>query len=336
MTNPLRSVDVSDPSWQLHPEVHPMTVGTLLDAMMDLGSAAEGLLDKKPLFDTDGGWRVLQAVVRQISVPLRKLCLDSEGDLLKKSIASPTFHPLGGQKSRYRRATISWRSERREWAFTYANEKKETVVVPETKHEIQIGRLYGVDFLEDGWCAIHSPFDLLARPVPLDAWLDAKALQVNSVSYTVRDALRLVADYEGAHTNELPAWVAVGVNPEDFDKGRNMKYRLVNSVYFGCLSYVHVVALYTALYLTGKMQQLLAKSANTLAGVDASSVERSIRHIRTDLVFRARIVNATHEMIVVGQSDVPGNRRRSPVYRLWSGSPRWDAPVPDPHPSDQT
>ena len=42
MTNPLRSVDVSDPSWQLHPEVHPMTVGTLLDAMMDLGSAAEG------------------------------------------------------------------------------------------------------------------------------------------------------------------------------------------------------------------------------------------------------------------------------------------------------
>ena len=113
-----------------------------------------------------------------------------------------------------------------------------------------------------------------------------------------------------------------------------MKYRLVNSVYFGCLSYVHVVALYTALYITGKMQQLLAKSNNTLAGVDASSVERAIRHIRTDLVFRARIVNATHEMIVVGKSNVPGNRRR-PVYRLWSGSPQWDASVPDPDPSAQ-
>ena len=112
----------------------------------------------------------------------------------------------------------------------------------------------------------------MARPVPLDAWLGARALQVNSVSYTVKDALRLVADYEGAHANELPAWVAVGVNPEDIDKGRNMKYRLVNSVYFGCLSYVHVVALYTALYLTGQMQQLFAKSASTLAGVDASPV----------------------------------------------------------------
>ena len=326
---------MSDPSWQLHSDVHPMTVGTFLDSVMDLGSAAEGLLDKKSLFHTDGGWRAFQSVVRQISIPLRKLCLDDEGALLKKTIASPTFHPLGGQKGRYRRAKISWRSERREGVFAYADGKTETVVVPETEHEIEIGRLYGVDFLEDGWCAIHSPFDLKARPVSLDAWLDAQALQVNSVSYTVKDALRLVADYEGAHTNELPAWVAAGVNPEDIDKGRNMKYRLVNSVYFGCLSYVQVVALYTALYLTGRMQQLLAKSANTLAGLDASLVERSIRHIRADLVLRARIVKATHEMIVVGKSVVPGNRRRSPVYRLWSGSPQWDAPVPDPGPSAQ-
>ena len=324
---------MSDPLWQLHPKVHPLTVGTFLGAVMDLGAAAEGLLDKKSLFDTDGGWRVVQAVIRRISVPLRKLLLDDEGSLLRKTIASPTFPPLGGKKGQYRRATISWRSERREWAFTYANGKQETVVVPETAHEIEIGRLYGVDFLEGGWCAIHSPFDLMARAVPLDAWLDAKALQINSVSYTVRDALRLVADYEGAHTNELPAWVAVGVNPEEFDKGRNMKYRLVNSVYFGCLSYPHVLALYTALYVTGRMRELLAKSANTLAGEDASTVERSIRDIRTDLVMRARIVKATHEMIVVGKSNVPGKRRRRQVYRLWSGSWQWDAPVPDPAPS---
>ena len=318
-----------DPSWQVHPKVHAMTVGTFLDCVMDLGAAAEGLLEKS-LFDTDGGWRVLQAVVRRISVPLRKLLLDDEGGLLKKTIDSPAFPPLGGKKGRYRRATISWRSERREWVLGYADGKRETVVVPETKHEIEIGRLYGVDFLEDGWCAIHSPFDLMARPVPLDAWLGAQTLQVNSVSYTVNDALRLVADYEGAHTNELPALVGVGVNPEDFDKGRKMKYRLVNSVYFGCLSYPHLVALYTALYVTERMRQLLARSANMLAGVDASFVERSIRDIRTDLVLRARIVNATHETTVVGKSNVPGNRRRTPVYRIWSGSRHWDAPVPDP------
>ena len=162
---------MSAPSWQLDPNVHPMTVGTFLDCVMDLGSAAEGLLDKKSLFDTDGGWRVLQAVVRRISVPLRKLLLDDEGALLKKAIDGPAFPPLGGKKGQYRRATISWHSERRECVFGYADGKRETVVVPETKHEIEIGRLYGVDFLEDGWCAIHSPFDLMARPAPMDAWL---------------------------------------------------------------------------------------------------------------------------------------------------------------------
>ena len=63
-----------------------------------LSQFAWPLLDKKSLFDTEGGWRVFQAVVRQISVPLWKLCLDDEGALLKKTIANPTFHPLGGQK----------------------------------------------------------------------------------------------------------------------------------------------------------------------------------------------------------------------------------------------
>ena len=318
---------MSDPSWQLHPDVHPITVGTFLDCVLDLGAAAGGLSDTKSLFGAEGGWREVQAVVRRISVPLRKLLLDDEGALLKRTINSPAFPPLGGKKGQYRRATMSWRSDRREWVLGYADGKRQRVVVPETKHEIEIGRLSGVDFLEDGWCAIHSPFELMARHVPMDAWLGAQVLQVNSVSYSVKDALRLVADYEGAHTNELPAWVAVGVNPEDIDKGRNKKYRLVNAVYFGCLSYPHVVALYTALDITRRMQQLLAKCANTLAGVDASSVERSIRDIRTDLVLRAQIVKALHEMIVVGKSNVPGNRRRSPVYRLWSGSPQWDAPT---------
>ena len=33
--------------------------------IIDLGAAAEGLRDKKSLFNTEGGWRVLQAVVRR-------------------------------------------------------------------------------------------------------------------------------------------------------------------------------------------------------------------------------------------------------------------------------
>ena len=86
------------PEWQLHPSVHPMTMGTLLDCVTELGSATQGLIDKGVLFNVDGGARVFQSVVRQISVPLRKLCLDGDGALLKNVVANPFFNPLGGNK----------------------------------------------------------------------------------------------------------------------------------------------------------------------------------------------------------------------------------------------
>ena len=83
----------------------------------------------------------------------------------------------------------------------------------------------------------------------MDTWLATKILQVNSIGYTVRDALKLVADFEGAHINdELPAFVAVGVKPDDVDKGASKRYRMANCVYFGCLSYIHLVVIYSGLY----------------------------------------------------------------------------------------
>ena len=41
----------------------------------------------------------------------------------------------------------------------------------------------------------------------VDDGLSLRAMQVNPVGYTVRDALGTVADCEGAHTNELVARV---------------------------------------------------------------------------------------------------------------------------------
>ena len=153
------------------------------------------------------------------------------------------------------------------------------------------------------------------------------------MGYSVRDVLGIVADYEGAHANDLVAWVAVGVNPENFDRGRNMKYRIINCVRFGCLSYPHILAMYSGLYIIREVQHLLGKAAEygQLAEMHASAVAKAIAPVRTDLTFRARISNATHEMIVVGTSNVPDKRRRHPVYRVWSGSHDWDAAVSDLH-----
>ena len=85
---------------------------------------------------------------------------------------------------------MSWRTDRREFVLGYEGGKRETVVVPETEHAIEIGRLYGVDFVEEGWCHVHGPFDLLAPRIAMDDWLSLKAVQVNSVGYTIKDALK--------------------------------------------------------------------------------------------------------------------------------------------------
>lgn len=317
--------------WTLKPRTDDTSVGALLDCMAELGIAAEGIVDKRSMFGGDGGGRILQAIVRLMSVPLRKLCLDSDGALLKRVVADPTFHPLGGTKGKYRGAAMSWRTERREWTLGYVDGKREDVVVPETEHAIELGRLYGVEFLEEGRCHVHEPFDLSAPRIPMDDWLSLKAVQVNSVGYTVRDALKIVADYEGAHTNEMFSVVGVGINPEDIDRGRNMKYRLIDCVRFGCLSYAQILVMYVGLYVIREMQHLLAKveQAGRLAELEASGLAQIIGQVRTDWVGRARLSNATHELVLVGVSNVPGKRRRQPAYRLWSGSQDWDAPTPD-------
>ena len=320
---------MTDTRWALKYRAHPLTVGTFLDCIVELSSAAQNLVEKRPLFEDAGGSRILLSIIRQMSVPLRKLCLDNGGGLLKKVVVDPSFHPLGGNKGRFRQVKFSWYTKRKEMELVYADGRRETVVVPRSENVIEVGRLYGIDFGEEGWCTLHSPFDLVASPIPLNDWLASKVVQVNSVGYSVRDVLGIVADYEGAHTNELLAFVGVGVNPEDFDKGRSMKYRIINCIRFDCLSYPHILTMYAGLYIIREIQHLLYNvvEARQLTEVQASTVANAIAPVRTDFTFRARIIQTTHDLIAVGISNVPNKRRRQPVYRVWSGSKAWDAAV---------
>ena len=94
--------------------------------------------------------------------------------------------------------------------------------------------------------------------VEMEAWLGTNILQVNSIGYTVRDALKLVADFEGEHANDkLPAFAAVGVKPDDFDKGAKKRYRMANCIYFGCLSYIQMIVIYSGLYIIRRLQNLI-------------------------------------------------------------------------------
>lgn len=331
-------VPTSDVSWKLRSDANGMAVEALLDAITELGLSVWSVSNKQQLYSVDGGWRVIRSIVRQISVPLRKLCLDNDGELLRTTIEEPVFHPLGGPKGEYGHATISFYSKRQEWELGYEDGRSETVVVPESEHKIELGRLYGVHFQGAGACKIHTPFDQNEAPIPMEDWLASQVVQINSVSYSIREVLALVANFEGAHTNDLTPWLPLGVNPEDIDKKGRKKARLMNSVLFGSMSYAQLLVLYTGAYITESMRSLLSGLAGTSSDFHSSAVELLLRNTPTDLRSESQIVNATQPLIVVGRSDVPGGKaRRDPVYRIWSGSKDWDGPAPDgPAAGDQS
>ena len=306
-----------------------MTVNAMLNCVTELATAAQRLQIAAKQSDESTALLLLQTAVRQMSVPMRKLCLDKKGDLLPRTITDPHFLPMGGEKGKFSKVTMKWRTQRHEWILGYEGaEKKKEVVVPETEHEIEIGRLYGIEFQEDGWCQIKSPFDRTGSGVDMDTWLATKIFQVNSIGYTVRDALKLVADFEGAHTNnELPAFVAVGVKPDDIDKGASKRYRMANCVYFGCLSYIHLVVIYSGLYIIRMMQKLIQEHPLAKDGVNVAGVADIIAAVDSDLSARSPIVNGCSEMIVVGKSNVAGAEHKQTRYRIWSGCEEWDKPV---------
>ena len=174
----------------------------------------------------------------------------------------------------------------------------------------------------------------LGTGVDMDTWLDTKIMQVNSIGYTIRDAMKLVADFEGAHTNdELSAFVGVGINPDEFDKGAKKRYRMANCVYFGCLSYIHLIVIYSGLLIIQMMRKLIEEHPISKDGVNVAGVVEMAATVETDLSARSRIVNGCSEMILLGTSNVPGAERNQPIYRVWSGCEEWDKPVAAPPPS---
>ena len=323
--------------WRLINPSHPTNHDALLACMTEIALAFRAMTEFMARGDRlaqEGGGQIAQSAVRQMSVSIRKLCIDNQGEALKRAIDNPTFHPLGGEKGKFRQVSIRWTAERQEWGLEFEDGRHEQVVVPDRTFEIQVGRLYGIVFLGDEVCALHSPFDFAAEPICLNAWLDLRVLQVNSVSYTVCDLLKLVANAEGAHhTDALPALIGRGVNPEDIGKGGEMKYSLANVVRFGFFTYPQVIVFFAGLYLIRRVQDLLqslqaGRRITPNRALDALKLQMA--ELNTNFFARIPLQRNVHEFVIYGKPDASGNRRtRQVAYRVWSGSDHWDAPAVD-------
>ncbi|MCY3815988.1 MAG: hypothetical protein OXG59_06800 [Gammaproteobacteria bacterium] len=323
--------------WRLIDPSHPTSLDALLASMTEIALAFRAMTDFMARGDSlsqQGGGQIAQSAVRQMSVSIRKLCIDKQGAALMRAIDSPTFHPLGGEKGRFRQVSIAWTAERQEWGLEFEDGRHEKIIVPDRSFEIQVGRLYGIVFLGDEVCALHSPFDFAAEPICLNAWLDLGVLQVNSVSYTVCDLLKVIANAEGAHyTDALPALIGRGVNPEDIGKGGEMKYSLANAVRFGFFTYPQIIVFFTGLYLIRRVQELL-QSLQTDSGMKTSrmldALQLQMAELNTNFFAQLPLRRNVHELLIYGKPDGSGNRStRQAAYRVWSGSKHWDAPAAD-------
>lgn len=323
--------------WQFTDPSHPTNFDGLLACMTEIALAYRAMTEFTERGDRlaqEGANEIAQSAVRQMSVSVRKLCIDDQGVNLRRAVDNPTLHTFGGEKGKFREVSIKWTAKRQEWGVDFEDGRHEKIIVPDRTFEIQVGRLYGVVFLGDKVCALHSPFDFAAKPIELEAWLDVRVLQINSVSYTVGDLLKLVANAEGAHLSDaLPALIGRGVNPEDIDKGGRMKYSLSNAVRFGFFTYPQVIVFFTGLYLIRRVQELV----QSLRDEEGKPTNRALNALKLQMAelnanFFAQfpLQRNVHELLIYGKPDASGGRRaRRVAYHLWSGSDDWDASAAD-------
>ena len=322
-------------TWRFHNPSHPTNLDAFIACMEEIALAYRSMTEfmaKEDRLAREGGWSIAQTTARLMSVSIRKLCLQNQGAILKRAIDGPTFHPLGGVKGKYRQVSMTWTARPQEWGLEFEDGRKETVTIPDRSFEIQVGRLYGVVFLGDKTCAIHSPFDFATDRIGLDAWLNLKALQINSVSYTVCDLITLVANAEGAHnTDALPALISKGVNPEDIGTRTRMKYSLTTAVRFGFFTYPQIIVFFTGLYLISRVQEILQviqASGETTSNRTFERLKLQTSGLNTCYFAQVPLQKNVYELFINGNLDGSRGRRvRRIPYHVWSGSDHWDAPT---------
>ena len=270
--------------WKLNDRRDPLNMGSLEDCVMDLIDAARGLYCKEDIRNDKQGV-ILRRAVRKIAIPIRKMMIENDGQLLKTCVADPKIHRLSELGGPNKIVEITFSTPKRNLVYGLEDGTKHSIVVPAAKHTVIVERLYGIERIASDPernvvnVNVRSPFDLVQEPVGIDEWMNTRIMQANSVSYAPNDLLKLTANAEGAHAGQYPSLAMAGVKPERIDRSVGMKYRVLNTVVFGQLTYPQIFTLVTGLYLLERSCELLEHAIGYLDRADKSSIAREIRSL---------------------------------------------------------
>ena len=98
--------------WSLENPTHPTNADALVNCVTEIAMGFRAMTELASNSEPKARerlWDTALSVIRQMSVSIRKLCLDEQGASLRRAVGNPTMHPLGGAKGRYRKVTVTWK-----------------------------------------------------------------------------------------------------------------------------------------------------------------------------------------------------------------------------------
>ena len=234
--------------WKINPDVSQYTLYQLLECTMSIGHSlssmsAAGHATSLPHLIT---------AARGVSVDLRKILLDDKGRLLHGSISEPLIHPMKLLPD-IRPATFIRQFPSASFHIETEGGRTSDITVPAHAHTTIVHPLPGISHNGDATFEISTPFDLAAKPVKVSHWLNQKVLRVDQHRFNAGEAIRLLANREGAHASDDISFIT----PVRFDSSPAVRFGTATSVRFGGLSYLHLFALFTGFYLVSRIKPLL-------------------------------------------------------------------------------
>ena len=286
---------MADP-WTFKENVNGQHAFDLLLCIIDIIDAANELKDAD---ETNAGVRSI-STARRMSIPLRKLLLDGNGYLFQDCLDSPRLHPLKHPTPEERTITFVQKFKRPAITFGWADGRQETIEIPEYEQRTTIHPLYGLRHCDGQEFVVKMPFDYDAAPVKFKAWMNAKVLQIDSIDFSAKDLLREVANNEGAHIDgvKLSLPDAIGVS---FDNQKNTRYKAVNSVKFGPLSYAQLFCIWTGIYVADSAKSLIDHLPfDEGTSTAMADISRKIAAGPREIFGRFPVENQTYHGLLIG------------------------------------
>ena len=247
--------------WEIQPKVDSFTFGLFTECIADIAESVR-LINEMCLHGQLNAPSFIRAA-RNISVVIRKVMFDGSGYLFKECV-KPCLHPLKDPNVRPRKGLLSdvlvERHEGMSIGYTVGeSEAQKTFAAPAYEHRTVVNPLYGLRRIAKEAYQLDDLFDLAGEPMKYSRWMNLKILQVGEAVLAVKDILRLLATYEGAHleSNQMTRMnpsLPVDIKLPDHN---DELYRKGTWITFGGVSYLHIFTLLVGVYLVNVMKETL-------------------------------------------------------------------------------